>query len=513
MAASSPRAILRQQVLAATWRYRRDRLARFSLVPGWIFCGILLLWLASACISPGLFGSASLALGFASVMAFMSILVILALKVDPRAVQAKMDAAANWPDSVQSASSWPEGEASEWHRLQEEQTMKLLESQSWKSNWPMRWPKLAWVPGVGALAVAILLFMGQARWQQVQARTTRMAEDQAANLQAQKDMLEEVFKDWDQAQKEQPDPELEALLKELEPLREQLAEGKLSEKEVFLEINKVQDRLKSMQDKLNKESIDPMAAELAAAMEPIDESGALAAALQKKDFAKAAEQLQKNMEKLQKKEAEMPKGEKAETAASRMGALAEKAKQNQQNQMSQSLQQMQQGLKEGDSNKMCQGMNGMKQSLQQQSNCQSQKKSLGTQMAQMNACKNPNGKGENKGSGISMGPPKLSLAKSKEPGKGAGTEVDPNRVGAETQLDANREKVGLTGSVGEGDSNVQTESSQVPVFEQKAGGVTAEQFAAYEKMSKQAAEDENLPLSYRESIKRYFENIRPGQQP
>ena len=73
--------------------------------------------------------------------------------------------------------------------------------------------------------------------------------------------------------------------------------------------------------------------------------------------------------------------------------------------------------------------------------------------------------------------------------------------------------VPITGTAGDGASETQTESTKDPHFEQTAGSVNSAQFAAYEKLSEQATQDENLPVADRQMIKRYFEDIRPQGTP
>ena len=112
-----------------------------------------------------------------------------------------------------------------------------------------------------------------------------------------------------------------------------------------------------------------------------------------------------------------------------------------------------------------------------------------------------------------MGLPQLSLAKSLEQQHGAGSTVDPNRFGAQTQLDAGHQQMKITGTAGDGASETQTESTNNPHLEQTASSVNQTQFSAYEKLSEQATEDENLPVADRQMIKRYFEDIRPQSNP
>lgn len=95
-------------------------------------------------------------------------------------------------------------------------------------------------------------------------------------------------------------------------------------------------------------------------------------------------------------------------------------------------------------------------------------------------------------------------------GKGAGSTSDPNRSGAATSLAANRQKVNVTGTAGTGHSETTTESTNDQHLESTASSVSATELAAYQQLSEQATNDENLPVASRQLIKRYFENIRPA---
>jgi hypothetical protein len=237
----------------------------------------------------------------------------------------------------------------------------------------------------------------------------------------------------------------------------------------------------------------------------------LSSALQRKDFAAAREQAAEAEKKYDSGAAKMPEGANAQAAASKLGDAAQKASAANDAQASSSLQQMQKGAAGKDGSEMGKGLGGLKESLGEQAQKQAQSHSLGMQLSQLGDAKNEMGQGE--GSGMKTGMPQLSLAKSLQEQKGTGTGVDPNRTGPATQLDASHQEMKITGTTGNGSSETQTESTKDPHFEQTAATMSAAQFAAYEKLSEQATEDENLPVADRQMIKRYFEDIRPQSNP
>ncbi len=493
----------RKQIRMAAWRYRLERLARTSSRLAWAVAAALLVLLLVALILVS--GTWLFPLALTVVFAGVAVgLGILEARVDRHRLLVRMDAHAKLPDVILSAGDWESAPRDPWRERQRTEALQLLSKLDWKQIWPIHWPRLLWLPLVTTFLLMAVLWKVQMDWvkKQWQAQVAMQQENAPANAEQLKP-LEQVFQDWDEAQKVAPSPELAELLKQIKPMRDQMASGQMTEKQVLLKMNDIQARLQAAKDKLEASSLEPMAQSLADAVKDLDGMSGLAAALQRKDFAAAKEQAAQAQQKYESGAAKMPEGANAQTASDRLGEAAQKASSDPQ--ASSSLSQMQNAVSNKDSSSMSKGLSGLKDSLAQQSQKQSQCHNLSLQLAQMGQCKN----GMCNGSGIKMGMPQLSLAKSMQPSKGAGSTVDPNRYGAATQLDANHQEMKITGTAGQGASETQTESTKDPHFEQTASNVNSAQFAAYEKLSEEATQDENLPVADRQMIKRYFEDIRP----
>jgi len=513
--ADGPGEAFRKQVGAAAARYHLERLTRASWPIAWGFSGALFVVLIVA-----LFTSlAADALFIALVFLLIALGVGLGIysgKIDRHRLLVRMDAQGKLPDSVLSAGDWESVATDPWRARQRIETLKMLEKIDWRQAWPVRWPRLLWLPLATSLFLIVMLALVQMNWTQ-QTRRAHLAEDLAnAPLTAEQlKPLEQVFQDWDAAQKIAPSPELEKLLQDLMPMRDQMAEGKMTERQVLLKLNEVQARLQAQKDQLEASSMEPTAQSIADAVKDLDGMSGLAAALQRKDFAAAKEQAAQAQEKYKSGEAKMPEGANAESAASKLADAAQKASGNKQ--ASSSLSQMQDGVSKKDGSQMSKGLGGLKDSLSQQAQRDAQGNNLGTQLAQLGDAKSGMGQkpgdGKGQGAGTQMGLPQLSLAKSLEQQKGVGTGSDPNHFGAQTQLDANHQQVKITGTAGEGASEKQTESTNDPHMEKTASGVDQAQFDAYKKLSDQATEDESLPVADRQMIKKYFEDIRPQSNP
>ncbi len=512
--ADGPAEAFRQQVAAAASRYHLERLSRVSGPIAWGLAGALFVVLILALITPVAADALFVALMLMLLALGGSLFVYLG-KIERHRLLVRMDAHGNLPDSALTAGDW-ESAADPWREAQRMGTLRALEQIDWRQAWPVRWPRMIGLPLATSLFLVVMIALVQFSYLE-QTRRTHLAEDLAnAPVSAEQlKPLEQVFQDWDAAQKIAPSPELEKLLQDLKPMRDQMAQGKMTEKQVLLKLNEVQARLQAQKDQLEASSMEPSAQSIADAVKDLDGMSGLAAALQRKDFAAAKEQAAQAQDKYQKGEAKMPEGANAQTAASKLADAAEKAAGDKQ--ASTGLGQMKDGVSKKDGSEMSKGLGGLKESLSQQAQRDTQGHNLGTQLAQLGGAKSGMGQkpgdGKAQGAGVQLGLPQLSLARSLEQQKGAGSGADPNRFGAQTQLDANHQQMKITGTAGTGASETQTESTTEPHLEKTASGVDQAQYDAYKKLSDQATEDENLPVADRQMIKRYFEDIRPQSNP
>ena len=371
-----------------------------------------------------------------------------------------------------------------WLRLQHEDSQARRHAVDWAA-WPVRWPR--WSIATG-LAVVLLLAL-------VVLRLTIYAPEppvlvEAAGLTEEAAAIEEMLQDWDKAAEMTEDPDLKELLAELQPLREQLPD--MTEREMLLTLSKIENSLEALRDAAGRDSLEASAAELAAA-------------LRQKDFPKAARQAGEEAEKLSRREAQIPKGADQSATQQAMNTTARKLDASGRSAAASALRQISRGAEKNDPSGMCQGMKKLGECLAREASRQAAKRRLGLQLAQIGQCKGGLGQKEGLGAGLSLLP---KLSQSSSPGQGAGSETDPNRFGAPTRMEADRTGETLTGVLGEGESETETLSSDAPGGEAPRAGRSA-QFAQYEKLSQQAIADENLPLAHRETIRKYFESIKP----
>jgi hypothetical protein len=514
------------QLRRAAARDRLERLARLSWPLAWaVTVGVALLSLLALTTGLAAWGP-QLAAGLVGLGVLVAAF-IYGRKPERHRLFQRIDARLRFPDLVLSAGDW-EGAAGEpWRLAQRRQALTRLAGVDWRSAWPVRWPRRLWRPATSILLLMGGLWLVQQTWRARvrEAEAARQRENPVVTAQKLKP-LEAVFKDWEEAQKIAPSPELKKLLEDLKPLRDQMAPGQMTEQELLLKVNEVQERLRAEQAKLDEGSMEAQAAALADALKNLDGLGGMAAAIERKDFAAARDLAPAAAKRFEKGDAKLPPGAKASAAADRLAQAA--AGLGKSATAAAALQQMQAALAGQSNSDMAKGVGQMGNAMAQEAQRQAQDRGLGVQMAQLNGWRDGlgqqgqghdqgPGQGQEQGQGPGLGQGQregagLSLAwlmQQQKGGQGAGTTSDPNRTGDATALNADRQKVNLTGTPGTGASETSTEATNDPHLENTASSVSAADLAAYQRLSEQATNDENLPVADRQLIKRYFESIRP----
>jgi hypothetical protein len=99
--------------------------------------------------------------------------------------------------------------------------------------------------------------------------------------------------------------------------------------------------------------------------------------------------------------------------------------------------------------------------------------------------------------------------KSTTPSTNWGMSESGNLDGEATNLNSSVNREQVTGTGGDGDSDFETSSSSEGRQEGRRG--YKEVYQKYKKMSEAVLENEQIPLGHRQTIRRYFESIRPQQ--
>ncbi|NOX54689.1 MAG: hypothetical protein GXP27_09670, partial [Planctomycetes bacterium] len=254
---------------------------------------------------------------------------------------------------------------------------------------------------------------------------------------------------------------------------------------------------------------------LGAAMRTVAALNAAGQALEKENFEKAAEELEKaELEKLK------PREKKA--AAERLKKVAESMNAAGLGQLSDTVTDLVDGIQSGQSSKACGACRRLGRLVKRHAVRRRINRALLAQIRKLSECKSRcrsacrvcslclkmcGGQCQSQCNSLAEGlKPQRSTSPSNNWGKGTSGAL----FGEATELDARRAFEQLTGQLGDGPSDTETESS-VEGREQ-ARRSYREVYEKYRKMSEAVLESEPIPLGHRQVIRRYFESIRPQKE-
>jgi hypothetical protein len=351
---------------------------------------------------------------------------------------------------------------------------------------PFRMPRV--LPYAVATLSAALVLVTLAIW------NTPASASPAAPLEvvfAQAERLTEEIKELEEYAGKEKDPEIEKLVKELKAAIEELKQPNVDEREALAKLSEMQAALQAEQAKHNPAAIDAQlqaVGEALALAEPLAEAGQ---ALTSGNYEKAAQELEKAEAPELDRKTEKAVREKLDQAAKQMSSDG-------QNSLSTATGEMSQGLG-GDGKKFSEGSSKLAGEARKQGKRKKLTDLLKKQCNCLGECKS---ECECSGNGS-------SLSKNKG-GKKAGSSASGNELGEKTALFGNRKIEKITGKQSDsGETEVETTHS--PEGEQTAQREYRQNYAKYKKISESVLENEPIPLGHRQTIRRYFESIRPDQ--
>lgn len=304
-------------------------------------------------------------------------------------------------------------------------------------------------------------------------------------------MLEEVRELVDK----NPEPELKELQKELEEMVAEMKSPQIDQREALAKLSEMQQSLAAALEKFDLHKTDAQLQEFAAALEPAESMQAVAEALKAGEYDKAAEELEKvDAEKLGRKE--------RDAVSANLKKFRKDLGEANEGQLSEGAKEMQEGLENENPSQCKNGQckaaavcknQGLKKSISQCLNCQ---------LNRLSECK-----GNCQGQCNSDGPAR----KSQNPSNKAGKAASGQPLGEEkTQLNSSRHQENLTGVQGDGPSERETSTS--PEGEQDAKVGYSKRYSEYRKQMEEVLDSEPLPLGHRETVRKYFESIRPTEE-
>lgn len=368
------------------------------------------------------------------------------------------------------------------HRLQIDDADRHLSQVDPSSVTPFSRPK-SFAAGIalGMIALMLLAFLGGKGPLEAAPTISTAALASATALDRELEELREF-------QKETKDPEVEELLRELAEMNEFLKREAHDPKEALAKLSEMEATIQEMQKQLDADA-DARLAQVGEVLSLSQEMEAAGKAMSSGEMEKAEEELAK---------LELPKlDQKTERAITeQLDQLRDNnaAGKNRQ-QLSEALDQLSSGISQGNRSKFKDGMQG----LASQCKSQGQRKKLSDLLRKQSQCLGEcksQCEGECQSDGAGKG------------GKDAGSGKSGNPSGEKTARLKTNPEMNLTGQdSGQGSSEIETEEG--PARQQEAVRRYQEQAQEYEAMSESVLNSESIPLGHRQTIRRYFESIRP----
>ncbi len=336
------------------------------------------------------------------------------------------------------------------------------------------------------LATAVAL--GLLVWPQPQRVHAQPSQPLDAVLSAALD-AEESLEDLEEAAKKDNDPTLKELVQKLNETIQEMKLPGVDTKEALAKLSEMQAAITAQQAQFNVGVVDTQMLALGEAMASTQALEGAGKALQDGKYDKAAEQLEKAEPKFDRKEAKTLKDKLAQAAkAMQEAGLAE---------LSTATTELSEAMEdEASAAGACKKLGNLARD-------QGRRKKISDLLALQ--CRNL---GECKGNCQKNSTAKLRIRKkSEKPTNSWSMGTSGNTDGELTKLDSARQKEQVKGEMGEGAS--ETETTHMPEGRQAAARAYREQYQKYRRMTEAALDSEPIPLGHRQTIRRYFELIRP----
>ncbi len=399
-----------------------------------------------------------------------------------------IDARCNFKDRTQTALQFLQSKDTDpLRRLQIEDAESHLKSVDPATVTPITPPR-TWRWGVVTAFAAILLGLISTAHEPLMAsvENNSVVAEQASRA---SNGLEEL----EQFQKEQNDPELDKMLKEMNEQLKMLTEPGMDPKEALAKLSEMEAALQEMQQQISDPVTEAQMAEIGEALSLAEATAAAGQAMSKGEMEKAAAELEKmEMPELDRK-TEKAMTEKLEQAQKNGGEGSKKKS----DLLKEAVEKMAQGLSSGNKSKFQDGAKGLASECKKQGQKKKLSDLLKKQCQCLGECKS---ECENECRNQAQG--------NKKGGNKAGKGTAGNPEGEKTAKNKTSKEMKLTGQ-DSGSGEVETETTTSPEQEQEAVRQYRENAGKYEALSESALESESIPLGHRQTIRRYFEMIRP----
>jgi hypothetical protein len=429
----------------------------------------------------------------------VGLLIGLTFRRDDHGAAAAIDGHYGLKDRTVTALAFAsQGAADDLKELQYTDAMTHLQTVEPKAVVPLTAPRTWPYAVIGtAAALTLLLWPLSPREAEAGPATTpghvqEMADARKAAWEERKKELTEMIHDTDDATPEEKQA-LNELIKKNDKLAEQMAQEPTSENEALAKLSEMMANNRAMADILNIAALDGQLGALGTTLAATQAFEGAGKALQKGDLDKAAKELDKIQEvSLTPKE--------AKDLEQKLREQQKKAGDAGQGSLGEAIGEFADAVKGGGKA----NVGNAAKNLAKKVNSAIRKRRAANLLDAEDADAN-----EAKGNlGMNGGARTKNPQKSMNPSSDWGRGISGNE-GERTKLNSKRNEVQVTGTPGdEGESD--TETTTTPEARQRASKEYQEKFQKGKKESQAVLESEPIPLGHRQTVRKYFEMIRPS---
>lgn len=328
---------------------------------------------------------------------------------------------------------------------------------------------------------------------------TQAAVDDAKLLQIEElDHLEKELEEETAADEE--DSELQETLEKLRQLKEQFQKGELSDRDLMIELARLDDALRQQRQELGVQRLEEELNLIVPHLAASPETKQVAQAIQQNQLEQAAEKLKALSEKARK--AELGESEKKQIAMN-MGAVASKLGKVSSNSFGGDFSTASAALKNSDAEEFGSACQSIGDKLKRVGKARKMAKAAN----KLGECKASIGQCNAKIGGYTKNE---SSKNDKKGGLRAGTGESDDPLGDPARLeDSYRQLFQAAGQAGEGPVETETEVTEGQLSPSQLA--IKNLHAEFEAAAEAAIEKETIPLSRRFHVKRYFQTIRPKE--
>lgn len=397
-----------------------------------------------------------------------------------------IDRACGLKDRVSTAWSFlSKSDRSALQDLQIEDTDTRMDSVDPKSVAPYATPRLLPVGTVLSFAAVMMIIFSS------NPASSNAALEVNDAVASQADRIAEELKELEEFNEEDKNEDIEQLLKELAEKLEELKEPGMDPREAMATLSEMQMALEQQQQALMDPNMDSQLQNVGEALSLSESMQQAGQSLANGEFEKAAQELEKQ---------EMPELDRQTEKAllEKLEKIRQDASNGSAKKLQEAVAQISTGMSEGNQSAFQEGMQGLAGESRKVSRRKKLSDLLRKQCQCLSECKGEcEGLCQNPGSSNKPGGTKAGLASS------------GNEPGDKTPMLSTNEMMQITGQESaQGDVDIETLASEEE--QQEAIREYKEKVEKFEQLSESVLDSEPIPLGHRQTIRRYFDSIRPS---